>query len=376
MPASGGMGGASVAQPQDFLSSINGNPATLSQYHGTQFTLAGAFAGPTIDLTQTGPAPLIGVTPFSAKSGTPGTVIPNIGVTQELSAYGLPVTFGLALIGSAGAGTSFLREPQSNGTSSYLLLLDIAPSVAVKLTDRLSVGATMFLGDGYLSGPFVGVSSMTNALALRAGVGASYQLTDYTTLGFYWQGKQRFRFQDATVLFNSTVSRDVTLALPDQYGLGVANSRLMDGRLLLSADVLYLQWKTADLFQDIYRNQWVMQLGTQYTVNRRVKLRAGYALAENPIDSNTGTMVDGIPVPGGIPSVKYVQAQFAVVNQHRISGGLGVSDVLPGLDFDFLAGGMFPASAQLGALTRVDVSSYWLGVGLTWRFGRGCCAHE
>ena len=28
---------------------------------------------------------------------------------------------------------------------------------------------------------------------------------------------------------------------------------------------------------------------------------------------------------------------------------------------------------QLGALTRASVESYWLGTGLTWRFGRGCC---
>ena len=37
MPASGGMGGASVARPQDLTSAINANPATLTQFQGTQF---------------------------------------------------------------------------------------------------------------------------------------------------------------------------------------------------------------------------------------------------------------------------------------------------------------------------------------------------
>ena len=373
MPASGGMGGTSVARPQDMLSGINANPATLTQFRGTQFVLSGAFVGSTMDLTQSGPAPLIGVTPFSAKSGTPGTVVPNIGVSQELSAYGLPVTLGIALIGSAGAGTSFLNQPQSNGTSSYLLILDFAPSVGVRLTDRLAIGATMFVGDGYLDGPFVGTSAMTNAFALRAGLGMSYQLTEFTTLGAYWQSRQRFKFRDQVILFNDSAPRDVTLALPDQFGLGIANSRFMDGRLLLAADVLHLQWKTADLFQDIYRNQWVMQLGTQYAISNRVRLRAGYALAQNPIDGNTGTSVDGIPLPGGIPAVKYLQAQFGVVNEHRMSLGMGVSNVLPGVDFDVLAGGMFPASEQYGAFTSSTLNSYWVGAGLTWRFGRGAC---
>src|SRR5579885_3451265 len=71
MPASGGMAGTSIARPQDFLSAINGNPASLSQFSGTQFLFGGAWAGPTFNLTQTGSV-LPNVTPFSARSTTPG----------------------------------------------------------------------------------------------------------------------------------------------------------------------------------------------------------------------------------------------------------------------------------------------------------------
>ena len=371
MPASGGMGGTSVARPQDMLSGINANPATLMQYRGTTFTMAGTFAGSTFDLTQTGPAPAIGVTPFSAKSSTGGTVVPNIGVSQGLDVWGLPVTLGLGLIGTAGAGTSFVRQPASNGTSTYLLVLEFAPSIAAQLTERFAIGATMFVGDGYLDGPFVGTSAMTNAFALRAGLGASYALTENTTLGCYWKTKQQFNFADAVVLFDQSIVRDVPLGLPEELGLGIANSSLMNGRLLLAADALFLRWSSADLFRDIYRDQWVMQLGAQLSATRRLRLRAGYALAQSPIDPSVGTSVAGVPVPGGVPAVKYLQAQFAVVNQHRLSIGLGVRDVLPGFDFDLLAGGMFPASAQLGDFTRTSLNSYWIGAGLTWRFGRG-----
>ena len=371
MPASGGMGGTSVARPQDMLSGINANPATLTQYRGTTFTMAGTFVGSTFDLTQTGPAPAIGVTPFSAKSSTGGTVVPNIGVSQELDVFGLPVTLGLGLIGTAGAGSSFVRQPASNGTSTYLLILEFAPSIAAQLTERLSIGATMFVGDGYLDGPFVGTSAMTNAFALRAGLGASYKLTENTTLGCYWKTKQQFNFADAVVLFDQTVVRDVPLGLPEEFGLGIANSSLLQGRLLLAADALFLRWSSADLFRDIYRDQWVMQLGAQFSVRPRLRLRAGYALAQSPIDPSVGTSVAGVAVPGGVPAAKYLQAQFAVTNQHRLSIGMGVRDVLPGFDFDILAGGMFPAFAQLGDFTSVSLNSYWIGAGITWRFGRG-----
>ncbi len=373
MPASGGMAGTSIAAPQDLISGINANAATLTQFHGTQFTVGGAFAGSTFDLNQTGAAPAIGVTPFSAKSATPGAAVPNIGVSQELTAYGLPVTLGLGLFGSAGAGTSFLKQPQSNGTSTYLSLLEFAPSVGVRVNDRLSIGSTLFIGDGYLDGPFVGNGAMTNAYALRGSVGLNYALTDDTSLGIYYQSVQRFRFKDEVILFNDTVSRDVHLALPQQVGIGLANSSLMDGKLLLAADVSFLDWNSAALFRNIYRPQWVLQLGTQYSVNKRTRLRLGYAYAENPIDSNVGTSVAGISVPGGIPAVNYLQGQFAVINQHRVTAGVGIIDVLPGLNFDAFAGCMFEASQQLGNFTNVSAESYFLGLGFTWRFDRGAC---
>ena len=369
MPASGGMAGTSVAAPQDFLSAINANPAALTQYKGTHFTIGGAFAEATVDLEQKAAVPLLGVAAFSAKSSTPGAIVPAIGVAQEVDGLPLPTTVGLAVLGAAGGGSSYVQVPASNATSSYLLLLEFAPSVAVELTERLSIGATMFIGDGYASGPFVGTSGMTNAYALRGGFGLDYALGDATWLGAYYQTTQAFRFENEAVLFSERQPRDVDMGLPQQVGMGIANESLLDGRLLLAADALYLDWRSAALFNNIYRGQWVMQLGSQYRATDRVKLRLGYALAQNPVDESVGTRIGPVEVPGGVPAVKYLQAQFAIVNEHRMAAGIGVSDLLMrGLDFDAFAGGMFPAGESLGSDTYVSVKSYWLGVGFTWHF--------
>lgn len=371
MPASGGMAGTSVAAPQDFLSAINANPAALTHYKGTHFTLGGAFAEATVNLEQKTALPLLGVGPFSAKSSTPGAIVPSIGVAQEVEGLPLPMTVGLAVLGAAGGGSSYVREPASNATASYLLLLEFAPSVAVELTEQLSLGATMFIGDGYASGPFVGTSGMTNAYALRAGLGLDYQLGDATWLGAYYQSTQAFRFENEAVLFSERRPRDVDMGLPQQVGMGIANESLMDGRLLLAADALYLDWPSAALFKNIYRGQWVMQLGTQYKATDRIKLRLGYALAQNPIDETVGTRIGAIDVPGGIPAVKYLQSQFAIINEHRMAAGIGVSDFLMrGLDFDAFAGGMFPAGESLSDATYVSIESYWIGLGFTWHFDR------
>ncbi len=62
MPASGGMAGASLSRPQDLQSAINGNPATLRQFQGTQFSFGGAWADADYHVNQSAPLPTLGVT--------------------------------------------------------------------------------------------------------------------------------------------------------------------------------------------------------------------------------------------------------------------------------------------------------------------------
>ena len=72
--------------------------------------------------------------------------------------------------------------------------------------------------------------------------------------------------------------------------------------------------------------------------------------------------------------IEYVQSTLAVVNPHRITGGVGFCNVLPGVDMDLFAGGMFRASEDFaGGSVNSSLESYWIGAGLTWRFGERCC---
>ncbi len=77
-PASGGMAGVSTARPQDVPSAIFGNPATLTQFQGTQFTFGGAWVEgyPTIinngDLNTANPG-----VPFSVTSPRKGRPYPR-----------------------------------------------------------------------------------------------------------------------------------------------------------------------------------------------------------------------------------------------------------------------------------------------------------
>lgn len=374
MPAAGGMGGVSLARPQDITSGINGNPATLTQFSGTQFIFGTAWAEPTLNLNQTSALPLLNVDPFSAKSSAPGVPVGNIGITQELRELGLPATFAIGFVTTSGAFADFRHVPESNGTNTGLAIFSVPVSFGVDLTERLSIGASTALGIAFYDGPFVGVGGMTPDYALRASFGANYRLTQATTLGAYFQTKQAFQFQNAFKfgLGPIEIARDIDLDLPQNIGIGVANESLMGGRLLLGVDVLYKLWDETSSFGNYYNNQFVVQAGSQLSAGRW-RFRSGYTWAENPIDPNPLDLnIGGIPV-GTLPGLAYAQGLVAVTSQHRISGGIGVVDVLPGVDLDIMAGGMFRDSQALGNFTTTTIESYWIGAGMTWRFRRGSC---
>lgn len=376
MPASGGMAGTSIARPQDLLSAINANPSALTQYKGTQFTFGGGFAGPTYNMSHRGDGVLPGIRPFSGKSGTPGTALANVGLTQDLNALGLPTTVGVALVSNAGFGVDLADIANSNNTALTFQVLSMKFATGVQLTDQLSIGTSSGMGIGLFDGLFVGRSKATTDYGLRWTIGMDYQADDYNTFGAYYQTKTEFRFDDAIILQPpvgpiGTTPVDVNLELPQNIGFGWANHQLMGGRLLLATDVVYKLWEEADLFRDVYNNQLVVQTGAQYTAGR-AKFRIGYAWNENPMKEIVGKSISGIMPAGGTNAIQFIQGQVAAIGQHQISAGIGVTDVLPGVDLNLFAGGLLFESQQFG-LTSASVESYWAGGGLTWRFNRGAC---
>ena len=358
------------------MASIHANPASLTQFEGTHFLVGGAWSEPTYNLAHAGGL-LPGLGPFAAKSEAEGTALGGFGLAQDLSSLGIPATAGISLAANAGAGLSFRGVPESRGTGTTISFLQITNAVGVDLTDRWSIGAALSLGTGAMDPPFVGIGANTLDYALRGALGLNYDLGCCTDLGFYYQTKQSYNFDDAISLQlpggGYGIVQDIDADLPSNFGLGIANRSLMEGRLLLAADVLYKNWDDAALFGVLYNDQWVLQMGAQYSMSPRVRLRLGYAYAENPIDPNPGSSAGGVVPPGGVAAIQYIQGTLAVTNPHRLTGGVGIRNALPGIDVDLMGGGMFEASEQLGDLTAASVESYWLGAGITWRFGRGSC---
>lgn len=375
-PASGGMAGVSVAMPQDVPSAIFGNPATLTQFHGTQFTFGGAWVEgyPTIinngDLNTANPG-----VPFSSTSRSQGVAAPEIGVTQDFECYGLPGTIGIGLAGLAGVGAEYRgRAPAGsfvNNISNSLLILGINLDAGVQLTDNVSVGAAFTLASAYeqlgLVGPTIS-SAMANDYGIRGTLGLDYAWNDCTDIGFYYMSPLDLQFNDA--LRVGSTFHDVRIQQPTTFGVGVANHAFMDGRLLVAADVYYKLWEDADLYRDVYVNQWAFAIGTQLT-NGCYKYRLGYSYNDNPLNHSVGGNLDRIPV--GQSAVQLFQAASAgMINQHRLTTGIGIDGFLfPNVEMDMFVGGLFNAHDTFGS-NQEHLAIWYAGLGWTWRYD-DCC---
>ena len=366
MPASGGMGGASLARPQDIQSTLMGNPATLTQKRGTQFSFSGGWVEPTINIDNQ--ASFRNIAPFAAKSQRPGSIVGNIAVTQDYEALGLPATLGIGLLTASGLGIDYRQNLNSSGTVAELAVLGTGMGAGVLLTDNLSLGLQMGVATASMDGVFAGISGQTPDYNLRGSIGLAYDFDRCTTIGAFWKTEEKHRYEDFIQIIPNTPFQDVRLSLPNMFGVGIANESLMNGQFLLAVDLLYLDWENTDFFSSLWDSQLVVQAGVQYTVSRRCKLRFGYTFAENATREIVLDDIGGVINP--TPAANYIQALFPNFNEHRISGGIGLTDVLPGVDMNLFAGGMFEESGTFG-LTSASVASYWVGFGTTWRFGRG-----
>jgi long-chain fatty acid transport protein len=373
-PAAGGMAGVSLARPQDVPAAIFGNPATLAQFYGTQFTLGGAWAEGYPTITNNGS--LNGGSPFSMTSRTEGFAVPEMGVIQDLRSLNVPGSVGLGLSGLSGLGAEYRGKAPSdtfiNNITEEYLVLGINVGMGVELTDKLSAGAALTLGNGYeqlgLVGPITS-TAMVNDYALRGTFGLDYDLNSCNTAGVFYQTRMDFDYPQAVRLGNTY--HDLRIGQPETIGLGWANTALMGGNLLLAVDVYYKMWDAVPLYKDVYVNQWAFAAGAQLT-RGKMKYRLGYSYNTNPLNHSVGDHLDDLPV--GQAAVQLFQAaSVATINQHRITAGIGRQGFLiPTMDLDLFAGGLLSAHDQFGD-TDAEVAAYYLGLGLTWRYGDCPC---
>ena len=390
------MGGASTASPVDSIGALYWNPAAIGRLGRSEASIGGAFLYPNFQLESTVPG-LNGPRSGRTRSDSGMGIASSLGVVlqQEDS----PLTFGLGLSTLGGGAVNFPGDPANpilagvgplrnvlGPIAANTAFLQLNPTVAYKLTDKLILGAGPTIsvalasfdpayfappddanGDGIGTFPTGSHSRPFWGGGFRAGL--VYSVTERLDVGFGYTSPQWFETWKFNARNELGVPRSLSLnvSLPAIYSWGFGY-RVTD-RLQLAVDLRYFDYQHTDLFgqrlQDGglgWQSVFVTALGARYQVTDRLAVSGGYVYNENPIPS-TGTLFN---------------IQGPTINQHTLSCGatLNISDsVSTSLGYAYglpnsISG---PVREATGFGVKLSSDVHMITFGLQIRFGGGCC---
>jgi long-chain fatty acid transport protein len=317
-PAAGGMAGAAFTRPLEPAGAVFGNPATLSQFPGTQFQIAASFLVPKVDVSQSG----AGGTASSSSSAN-DYVIPTTAVTVEVG-NGWFAGGGIGV--NAGVGADYRTDPitlpslTTNTAVTGLPLVDELISfnanlaLAKQVTSQTSIGAAVTIGFGLAqlgttgpSGSFAGIipqfdgtSASVHAVGVGGSLGITHQLTPSVLLSASAKIPPKYNFKN--ILYQSAVPpigwQNLAIAQPLQLSVGAAID--VSPNWLVEGDVLWKDWANASSYEDVYKNQYVILLGTQFKAGPW-SLRFGYSYASDILRNVPNDTLGGLRGLGSIP---------------------------------------------------------------------------
>ena len=402
-PKARAMGGVSIAYPQDAITAVFGNPASLCFTKfcpSTQVDFAGTLFMPDVKASVTNPVnPSQSLNVSSDDSVYP---IPAFGVALPFGEDNRG-RFGLAAYGVSGLGVDyrstaiggtlgslgtvppgFETAPVIAGAYTSLQIMKFAPSVAWQVAPGFSVGAALHVDYAVLD---LGQGS-SSGYGYGAQLGLVYRPDEHIAMGLVYTTAQEVDHENVISLGGPMM--DLKLENPQQIGAGIAYE-IDEGRLVLAADVKWINWADATGYSDFdWGNQTVVALGLQYeAIKDKLVLRAGYNYGKNPVkehndwngsfDFTTGmpndvTVVQGIMMPTyfyetfriiGFPAV--VESHITAGLTYQFSERFAMSFAfMKALEKDISETGTGPTGAPTTLKSSLSETSVELG--LSWKF--------
>ncbi len=324
------LGGTGVAAPRDGVSALVNNPAALSvlpSAPNSELTIGFTFFQPDVDARIKGPG-----SDHSGGSDDPLSIVPFIGYVRPLNDK---LTLGLGAYGISGMGVDYrhkgwdLDGDPSNGAEGDLYskfsTLKIAAAASYRLTDNLSAGlalhgnySTLDLGQGN-----------TDNINLSGALGLSYRIGD-VILGASYTSPQKAKFRrvyNFDAFLGDEEKDSLKLEQPPIYALGAAWQATSSW--LWEFNLKNIDWSGSNGYDDFdWRDQWVYAIGTQYQLNPKWALRAGFNYARNPVKEHHGWDPAGISEVQGpqVPTLGYELVRnigFPAIVESHLSLGFG-----------------------------------------------------
>lgn len=295
----------------DDLSAAFYNPAGMSLFQGTQVQAGGSLV--VLDV------PFKNMAGQEVENGRDKpALVPNGFIIHRLNDR---TVLGLGLTTPFGMGVNYSDSwvGRNKGISANIMTVDINPSVAYQLTDKLSlgVGASLQYASAQLkkgANPMLPMGTGeidADSWAVGYNLGMMYSFTKDTRIGLSYRSKVDHDAKgDFTVTglpnmtlpgignpsrLNGTYDGSASVTTPDTILLS-AFTRLND-QWALSGAVRYSNWKTFDtlvikgsptgdtIINNQWKGSWMYSAGADYNWTPRATLRAGVAYETSPVPS-------------------------------------------------------------------------------------------
>ena len=316
-------GAAAMAMAGAFVSVANNpsaiwhNPAGIAFLKGTRISVGTTLIRPSSTMTLTQPPPWEPTATWKQKSQTfyPSTFYITHSLTDR-------VALGFGFFSPYGLGSSWPPENQFRylGYEDDMKTFFFNPTVAIKLTDQLSVGAGFSYIYSTVMFKLVELADFTafgagrydlraelegsgNSWALNAGL--LYRGEKYS-LGFNWRSAFDIDYSGDLTLDRSSVPAPLrayipetaegktTFRFPHIFGIGASITPME--RLLLSLDVHYVLWSRFDKYVvtfdkpgleemevlEDWEDAFTLRLGGQYAISPLFALRGGFIYDQTP----------------------------------------------------------------------------------------------
>ena len=248
-------------------------------------------------------------------------VVPHFGFATPLwqSLY-----FGIAAYVPYGLHIKWNNDPSKNpavynGFESYYVRGVVTPTLAVKLTDRLSAGFGISFGRSdagtqrriyapsipTLNGRVI-EGNLHDDFNVSFNVGFLYRIYDNLSVGVTYRSRTKTDFKGTVEVKGiDKVGASTSIDHPDQLQLGLKYQP--NKRLTLTADVVWTNWsiingyivkfdrpllgKTEEYFPRDWKDTRQLRLGIEYKWSDFLTLRGGYFYDPSPIPDHTFDML-------------------------------------------------------------------------------------
>jgi long-chain fatty acid transport protein len=294
-PNARAMGGVGIASPQDAISAVFANPASLCTgpyCPSSSFDFAGTLFMPHVKAE-------VKHATSVAKDSSASSVyaIPAIGLSVPITDK-MPIwRFGIAAYGVTGLGVDYRggdldnssyynfgggnTAPLVQGEYTSLQVMKFAPAVGVLVADKLSLGMAVHID--YATLDLRNGSSPDYTVGMQLGL--IFMPTDSINLGVSYISPQETIHDN----INLPNLKRLKLESPTQLGIGASYEIPSAMNLLVETDVKWLNWANAAGYKDFdWKDQWVYAIGLKAEPVKKFIVRAGFNYAKNPVEEHNG----------------------------------------------------------------------------------------